>query len=96
MAGSSRDEGLGALQPSLRIASHQISVSKTRHADCTVTGNSIKFRHNESRIICPCSACNRITPLVHMAAHQSSRRPIVVMHIKPLLKVIGVTLEQTP
>jgi len=50
-------------------------------------------RHNESRIICPCSACNRITPDVHMAVHHSSC--IVIMHIMLLLKVIGVTSEQT-
>jgi len=34
--------------------------------------------HNESRIICPCSTCNRNNLFVHMAAHQSSC--IVIMH----------------
>jgi len=36
----------------------------------------------------------RITPFVHMAAHQSSC--ILMMHIMQLLKLIDVTLEQTP
>jgi len=51
--------------------------------------------HNASRIICPFSVCNRYTPLnVHVAAHQRSF--IVIIHIMQLLKVIGVTLGQTP
>jgi len=48
--------------------------------------------HNESRIICQCSARNCITPLVHMA--RSSDFRYWDMHIMQLLKVIGVNFEQ--
>jgi len=43
MAGRSRDEGLGVLQPSLRMASHQIS--KTRHADNAVIMIKVLFKN---------------------------------------------------
>jgi len=66
----------------LKLGLRLSHLSKTSVLACTMNATNLPMQRLQS-----------ITPLVHMAAHQSSF--IVIMHIIQLFKVIGVTLEQT-